>query len=177
MKFSQLKGLAVVDLQDARKLGDLEDLLLDPLNRQVMELKVKTGLFGSHLCIPLQWMKKIGRDALTVAYDSNSTALPGGDGSPAHNQAGQTAGTTVAETPKLVGLSQILANQVVTDGGTLLGEIKDVLLNEADLRVEGYEVSMGSLFSKTQTFPATQDIRYGARLVTLPEELLNSPGK
>ncbi len=169
MKYSHIKGIAVVDLQDARNLGTLEDLMLDPNNRQVVGLKVKTGLFGSHILIPLNCMRSIGKDAITITYDNGSPVEAAENGMPQADKA--AAMPTVPDAPTLSGLSQILENQVVTDSGTLLGQIKDVLLNDSDLSIEGYEVSMSGLFSQTQMFPASVDVRYGGKLVTVPQEL------
>lgn len=171
MKFSALKGLAIVDLQDAKKLGDLEDLLLDPSTRQVLGLKVKTsGLFTTPLLIPILSVKNVGTDAITVVY-----AAPDGDRQNPNSSPNAASGSPDLHT--LVGLSQILDNQVVTDSGTLVGHIKDIEIDQSNLRVSGYEVSVGSIFTKNQQFPVTPDVRYGEKLVTVPQELLNQQGK
>jgi uncharacterized protein YrrD len=164
MKFSQLRGLAVVDLQDAKKLGDLEDLLLEPTSRQVLGLKVKTKLFSSTILIPISSMKTAGSDAITVVVPALTDAEP--------SQSSQSS-QSEPDLRNMVGLSQLLDNQVVTDSGSLVGNIKDVLLNPDNLEVTGYLVSTGGLFARTQEFPATPDVRYGVKLVTVPAMLFD----
>ncbi len=167
MKFSELKGLAIIDLEDARKLGDLEDLLLDPGTRQVLGLKVKkSGLFSSALLIPIAGLKNVGADAITVVYAASSEA--------GHNQTFPSdAAPANPDLQNLIALSQTLDNQVITDSGTLVGHIKDVELDRSNLSIVGYEVSVGNIFTKNQQFAATQDIRYGEKMVTVPQVLLD----
>src|SRR6059058_5439314 len=66
MKFSELKGRAVVSLDSATKLGEVEDLLLDTDSRETIGVKVKTGLFGGTLVVPIAQVKSVGPDAVTV---------------------------------------------------------------------------------------------------------------
>ncbi len=168
MKFTELKGLAVVDLEDAHKLGDVEDLLLEPATRQVVCLKVKkVGLFSSPILIPVSAVKNIGPNAVTVVVAVASTDA--GDVSAAGNA------PEMPDPKTLVDLSQTLNNQVVTDGGALIGTIKDVEIDQSTLNIVGYEVSSGNVFTKNPKFAATPDVRYGEKLVTIPQALIEQP--
>lgn len=193
MKFSQVKGMAVVDLHDARKLGNLEDLLLDPQSRQIVELKVKFSLFGASTFIPKSWLKSIGPNAITVVFPpvtgsqnlnqnqaqqaQSSTTIYNANydlnpNNPAPDYHETEPNNNLRSSKKMLCLSHLMGNQVVSDKGNLLGEIKDVLLADTDLAITGYEVSMGGFFSKTQRFPAVTEVHFGSKIVTVPEELV-----
>jgi sporulation protein YlmC with PRC-barrel domain len=72
-------------------------------------------------------------------------------------------------------ISSLLGNKVVTDAGTMVGDLSDVMVDWVDLTITGYEVHMGGVFTKAQEFVDTPGVRYGNKLVTLPAELLNHP--
>jgi sporulation protein YlmC with PRC-barrel domain len=75
----------------------------------------------------------------------------------------------------LIALTTVLGNKVVTDAGTLVGELQDVLLDWANLTITGYEVREGGVFAKTQEFTATPDLRFGEKIITMPAQLLSQP--
>ena len=153
MKFSELKGRAVVNVEDAKKIGEIDNLLLEPDTRQVSSLKVKTGgLFSTPLTIAISQLMNIGPDAVTIKADTVST-----------NQAPSAQET--------VEVSSLLGNKVVTDAGALLGEVHDVLLDPVSAAVTGYEVREGGIFAKSLEISATPEVRYGDNLITIPAPL------
>lgn len=70
IRATTLRGRSVVDLDSAAKLGQLEELILDPEGRQVAGLIVGQGqvLFGERhdRVLPATTVNAIGPDALTV---------------------------------------------------------------------------------------------------------------
>lgn len=153
MKFSELKGRAVVNVEDAKKIGEIDNLLLEPGTRQVSSLKVKTGgLFSTPLAIAISQVMNIGPDAVTVKTD---IANPG-----------QSPGETEA-----VEVTSLLGHKVVTDAGAMLGEVHDILLDPVSAAVTGYEVRDGGIFAKTLEISATPEVRYGDKLITIPSPL------
>jgi uncharacterized protein YrrD len=153
MKFSELKGRAVINVEDATKVGEVENLLLDPGSRKVLGLKVKTsGLFSSPLIVAVPQIINIGPDAVTVKADLSSS-------------------DKAKSEKEWVELTDILGNKVVTDAGTMVGEIHDVLLDPVSAAVTGYEVREGGMFAKSLEIAATPDVRYGEKLITIPAPL------
>ena len=57
----------------------------------------------------------------------------------------------------------------------MLGELHDVVFDWVDLRITGFEVRESGLFAKTQEFAAAPEVRYGEKMITIPEQLLNQP--
>lgn len=153
MKFSELKGRAVVDVDDAKKLGEIENLLLEPGTRRVSSMKVKTGgLFSTPLTIAISQLMNIGPDAVTVKADIASPSQAASD-------------------QDSVELTSVLGHKVVTDAGTLVGEVQDVLLDPVSAAVTGYEVREGGIFAKSLEISATPEVRYGEKLITIPSPL------
>lgn len=177
MKFSELKGRAVINLEDARKVGEVEDLMLDQDSRHIVSLKVKTGLFSSSRLVPAADVKNIGADAVTISGSAGAPNTPpdavGSNPSPPDQQSASTGDSE--SLPALVKLTSSLGNKVVTDTGTFVGELHDILLNWADLTITGYEVREGGLFAKTQEFAATPEVSFGEKMITIPAQLLNQP--
>ena len=153
MKFSELKGRALINVEDAVKIGEVENLLLEPTSRRVLGWKVKTaGLFSAPLIVNVSQIINIGPDAVTIKVD------------PAQSDKAKSEQETVD-------LTAILGNKVVTDAGVLVGEVRDVLLDPVSGSVTGYEVNTGGLFSKSVEIAATDDVRYGEKLITIPAPL------
>jgi uncharacterized protein YrrD len=114
--------------------------------------------------VPATDVKNVGADAVTISTTAGST--PGQQDSGSGNTEGGQA---------LVQLTGILGNKVVTDTGTFVGELHDILLEWVDLTITGYEVRESGMFAKTQEFAATPDVSYGDKMITIPALLLNQP--
>lgn len=193
MKFSELKGRAVVNLEDARKIGTVEDLMVEPESHHIVGVKVRTGMFQAAQVIPVTDVKNVGGDAVTISTGGGNniarmavptvgqhmTASQSSDAGStttttigAENAAGSAA-SVVSRPP--IEVTSLLGNKVVTDAGTMVGELSDVMVDWVDLTITGYEVHMGGMFTKAQEFVDTPGVRYGNKLITLPAELLNHP--
>ncbi len=177
MKFTELKGRAVVNLENAEKIGELADLLIEPGSHRILSLKVRTGLFRAAKTVLVSEVKNVGADAITVsaAASLSDTTSPdtasNGYAPPTEQQcAGASDG---AQLP--VEITSILGNKVVTDAGTMVGELRDVMIDWANLAITGYEVHEGGLFTKSQEFAATPEVRYGNKIITIPAQLLSHP--
>src|SRR5690349_1180454 len=67
MKFSELKGRAVVNLEDAKRIGTVEDLMVEPGSHRIVSVKVRTGMFQAAQVIPVTDVKNVGGDAVTIS--------------------------------------------------------------------------------------------------------------
>ncbi len=158
MNFSELKGRAVVDTHDAKKIGEVDDLLIEPATHQTVGLVLKSGLFSHAQTVAIAHIQRIGPDAVMVS------------------QVG-SASDTEPPTHTASNLSDILNNKVVTDAGALVGSISDVLLDPNTLEITGYAFKADGMFAKSHEFPVSPAVRYGPKLVTVPEQLINRPGE
>ena len=176
MKFSELKGRAVVNLEDASKIGEVEDLMVELDSYHIASLKIRTGRFSAPELVAAANVKNVGADAVTVSVNqvpSNTAAETDGIDN-ASRPAAEQQPEQQPERP-LFEISKILGNKVVTDAGTMLGELHDVLFDWVDLTITGFEVRGSGIFAKTQEFAATPEVRYGDKLITMPAQLLNQP--
>lgn len=158
LKWSELKGRAVVEITDAKRVGSVEDLVLDRQTYQIVGLNFKQGLFSPTQTVPVQAIKGVGEDAVTLQLEKESQPAASEEPTP------QTLPT----------LSQIIGNGVVTEGGKYMGEITNVRLSLQPLSITGYEVSKGGIFSKTHAFEITSEVHYGEKLVIIPDSLLDA---
>src|ERR1051325_3466491 len=121
MRASSLRGLAVVALEPAGKVGVVDEVVLDPDARRVAGLVVSRGpsvLGAGHtVLVPAGSLHAIGRDAITV------------------RGLAEIGDPRLAALPKL---SQVTGRKLVTHAGTALGTIADVLMDPADGRIVGY---------------------------------------
>ncbi len=156
IKWSDLKGRAVVHITDAKRVGSVDDFALDPQTREIVGLKFKPGVFSAEQIVPVAAIQGIGADAVTLRLDAEADN--------AH------AEELLKKAPVL---TQVLNNGVVTEGGKLVGNISNVMLSLQPLEIVGYEVSEGGIFSKKHAFTVTPQVRYGDKLVIIPDSLLD----
>ena len=157
MKATALKGLAVVDLSTAQKIGTIQDIMLNVFTGKIEAFVVKPLKGSADVTVSAAQVQNVGQDALTF----KST------GEPETAAQSSTKGVTDAGIAYLSGL--VNHYKMVSQGGTLIGQIKDVLIDPAQLVVTGYDVSEGGLFAKTRTLAMNPDIRFGQELAIVPE--------
>jgi len=154
MKFSELKGRAVVDVDAAHRIGTLENVIIDPASHQIMGIKVKPGLFSGSAIIAMAQVQSIGQDAITVTHTADMEH--------------QGKDSPLSQLPDM---NNVIGLQVVTQGGKLVGEISDVMLEATTLAITGYEVGTGGLFAKKHELAASPDLNFGARMVVIPDPI------
>ncbi|MDQ2805343.1 MAG: PRC-barrel domain-containing protein [Chloroflexota bacterium] len=154
IKASSLKGRAVVSVDDAEKLGSIADVFFDLASGQVVAFHISPGLIGGLKTLLAPNISNIGADAITI---KDKVAL--------QNQAGPNYQTAI-------GLSQLQGMKVVSDQGTLLGTLGDVLMDPLTLRIDCYEMS-GSVWehirNKERTFAQVPGLRFGKDLIIVPD--------
>jgi sporulation protein YlmC with PRC-barrel domain len=182
MKFSELKGRAVVDLDDARKIGEVEDLMVESHGHSIVSLKVRTGLFRAAKLVPVADVKNVGADAVTISAGANPAPIPADMANPTASgnadqsaQQQSTSSQSAEGSQPLIEITSILGSKVVTDTGTMVGELSDAMVDWVDLKITGYEVREGGLFAKPHEFAATPEVTYGNKMITIPTQLLNHP--
>ena len=115
IRASGLYGRAIVDLDTAERVGDVDEIIVDPSGPGVAGFVVACDrtLFGSRkrLIVPMEAVHAVGPDALTVRsvgrLDEQSAHLDG-----------------------LPRLSELTGRRMVSFGGRLLGAMEDALIDE-----------------------------------------------
>ncbi len=169
LRATALLGLAVVGLEAVRKIGAINEVILDPDARQIAGFQVSPGsaLFGAgqSLLLAASAICAIGPDAvmvqITAARDEELVRLT-----------------------SLPTISHLLGRKVVSESGVLLGAIGDVLIDRADGRIIGYALrapgvrgQLEAVFGRAQEgqpdyVRATADLRLGENLIVVPDGAL-----
>ncbi len=141
MRADELKGRGVLDLANAAKIGQVEDVLFDAQFRQVLGFRVKRGdLFGKAQALLRDSVTSIGAAALTVQSPD------------AINDEERFADLAHVST-----LSQVQKTQVVTDTGEVLGTIAHLEIDDDVCAVTAYVLS--SSFKDRLMRHATESVK------------------
>jgi sporulation protein YlmC with PRC-barrel domain len=127
MDTNRLKGMAIVSVAQAARLGTITDILFEREPLRVAALQVRGE--GVDFVIPFEQIRTLGTDAVTV--DSSEVT-----------QIASTGGTFDG----LPRLTQLLQLKVVDDAGTLIGTLQTVELDPADGRVQRLVAHRGGMF-------------------------------
>jgi sporulation protein YlmC with PRC-barrel domain len=127
MKASALKGKAVVGMVDGVQIGRVEEVLFDTAALKVAALALTTS--GGRSILPFAAVRSLGADAVTV--ESAAAAQP-----PA---AQADAGNLLRALGDLTGL------KVVNGEGAYLGDIRDVMIDQASGALTEFEAHSGGM--------------------------------
>ncbi|MHB8600110.1 MAG: PRC-barrel domain-containing protein [Ktedonobacteraceae bacterium] len=162
-KWTDLKDLAVVAIANGSKVGTLDDFYFDPsvnpAANSIRGFRIKTGMF-SHRVLPASVINAIGTDAVTID-----------DEEMLHHEKDEAEFSTLP-----LGQS-LLSYKVMSEGGTLIGTIGNMLLDITTpnaLHIYAFELS-GGLRSRISghysTFYAQQVVRYGQDVLVIPDAI------
>jgi sporulation protein YlmC with PRC-barrel domain len=174
IRASGLYGRAVIDLDTAERVGEVDEIIVDPYGPGVAGYVVTCDrpMFSSkkRIIIPIDAFHAIGPDALTM----------------------RSVGTPEYHTAHLDGLprlSELTGRRMVSFGGRLLGSVEDALISERDGRIIGYPLEkpgpgswLDSLFGmgwrseRPDYVRADAALRIGARLIVVPDDAIVAGG-
>ena len=156
MRITQLRGLRVISLSEALKMGRVEDVLLDPTGRWVAALQVRGGgtLSEDHLVLR-EAVKRVGQHAVILG-------APIGMGD-------DTDAAQELELDRLIDLKTFIGLEVVTDEGILLGRIRDAEIDPHTLNIIEYELvrNFWDTYLQTGLSVAAQETLSGSKDVLI----------
>jgi uncharacterized protein YrrD len=128
MTASQIRGLPVVTVYGGEDVAEVRDVIYDPALGRLMGLTLnQRGFFSGrrHEVLPVQAIHAIGQHAVMVLDESSLTAPKDAPEDIAHPATERN----------------VIGNDVLTDGGTSLGTVADlVLLVGSSGEVVGYRI-------------------------------------
>src|SRR5688572_1570408 len=172
IRATELSGRAVVDIDAAEKVGVIDKIILDTDGRKVAGFVVTRAGSGfpgskSQTLIASSAVHAIGPDAVTIRQSA-------------------VAGTDMAQLETLPRGTDVIGRKVVSEDGRFLGKVGDVLLDRADGRIVGYQLSdhtpgarFEEMFGKdkkrrdTPYLPADAKIRTGRDLIVTSEDAVS----
>lgn len=155
MKATQLRGMPVVSIAGAEKLGSVQDLVLNPDAQHVVAIRIKL--------LPEGVVKTVSAVDARVGQDAVTTKDPRSVGE-----------EELTELQGTVDLATLLGTRVLSHGGNLLGNIEDVEIDEG-LSITGYEIGKGglaNLFGGRSSIPAAQGMHYVKDMLMVPDEVV-----
>ena len=150
MNNKQMNGIAVITIADGKKLGTVDTVRFDPASRRVVGFAVRAEGSGPLSGNPnpvgtvdAGAVHSLGPDALTLA---DASALRGG--------------TTADGGDALIDLDALTKRKTVTEGGTFVGQVAAIDVDERTFQLRSIEVSPG-FFKGNKTIPAAQVVSIG----------------
>jgi len=125
MQLTQLRGLRIISLSEALKMGAVEDILLDPTCRWIAALRVQSSRTEgkSHLMMR-QTVKRVGQHAIILGAPTSTTQDP-----------------QAPSLDRLIDLKTFLGLEVVSDEAILLGRVQDAEIDPETLSVLAYDLA------------------------------------
>ena len=172
IRASGLYGRAVIDLDTAERVGEVDEIIVDPYAPGIAGYVVacERSMFGSRrrIIIPIEAIHATGPDALTMRSA----------GAPEYQ---------TAHLDSLPRLSELTGRRMVSFGGRLLGSVEDALVSEKDGRIIGYPLEkagagtwldtmfgLGWKSERPDYVRADAALRIGARLIVVPDDAIAS---
>lgn len=126
MDVEELDGRAVVSIQQAEKLGAIEDVLVNVQQHRVEGLQLKGTLLHGGPAVNWSRVRTVGVDAVMV--DDNEAA----------------SSLSEADQAQLKRLHSLRGMRVVSDAGELIGTISSVDVDEGSGKIVCYLVDLGN---------------------------------
>ena len=158
-----VKGLAVVSIADGSKIGSVDRGFVDPATKQVVGFSLGGGggLLGGGepaMTIDVDEIHSLGPDAMTV---DSATAARGAQ--------------TSAAAGALVDLEDLSKHKVLTEGGTLVGQLVSVDFDEKSFRLTQIEASPG-FFKSNKHIPLDQVTSIGGDVIVVADAVCAAEG-
>jgi len=167
MKATDLRGRSVVAIENAERLGKVEEVLIDTERQTIAAIELASRA-GEMETIPVQMIRAIGSDAITVETGGGARA----ELTPQRRRRGPDEAVQ--------SLGDLLGSRVLTYDGNHIGDLSDVDFDPSSFRITGYEITAGplaDLFGRRKRVPATPDVHFGRKLMTVPEVAHAEPGR
>lgn len=157
VRFRKLKGMTVVSLEGAHRLGAVDDLWLDLKNQRVLGLRIKTGgLIPGHQAMLLEDIKSVGQDAVTV-----------GDETKLNDE------RKFSELKGASGMDAVDHARVMNESGTVLGTVSDLEMDLNSGAITQYVLS-GSLIDglrhREHVVPVSAVRSVGEKLIVVTDD-------
>ena len=156
-RYEFVKGLPVVTMAEGKKVGKVDDLVVDPERKAVRWLRLHRGglLGGERLWVSVEAVRGVGEDAVTINAETDARAP--------------------ADAPEALALvkarREIIGNKVITESGQHLGEVRDYEFDPATFALTFLAVSQArNVVGEVLTIGADKVVAIGedAIVVTTP---------
>lgn len=150
-----LAGLAVIDVRNGKKLGQVTETIVSPDDGKLLGFVMKQGgmLSREESVVEIEDVRSIGTDAVTVEGD-------------------EIVRRPEASRPEFQeargGERTLIGRKVVSQGGTLLGTVADVVLNEEARRASALVIG-GGVFDAGDAMSVDRVVSVGPDVVIVTD--------
>jgi uncharacterized protein YrrD len=133
-KISELVGIAIINVKDGTKLGEVEEVVVSPDDLRVLGYVVGSGRFLGHeeRIVESADVRSIGNDAITVDGQEAS-----------HTSEASTEEFRTARS----GNRRLEGKKVITENGTVLGTVSDAVMDASGRKLSALLIGGGILQS------------------------------
>lgn len=151
-----LIGLAIVDVRDGKKLGSADELVISPDDGRLLGFVMKRGgLFSSEeVIVEIDDVRAIGRDAITVEGEEVAHTAE------ASNEAFREA---------RAGDRSLVGHKVVTQNGSVVGQVSDIVVSEEERRVTALLIG-GGVLGQGDALQADRIVSVGPDVIVIRDE-------
>lgn len=163
MDVKPLKGIAAVSISKGEKVGAVEDVVVDTEERRVAAFKITSGglLRKDHCFLPFSAVQSIGSDAIMIP-DEAVLQKSYGDRVSGYLDLGKLSGV-----------------RVVTDAGTVIGNVSTIHFDPSTGQITEFEVGKGGLggvFSSHTMIGAGSVTSIGNDIMIVPAAVVGEQG-
>ncbi|RJR25986.1 hypothetical protein C4578_00355 [Candidatus Microgenomates bacterium] len=130
-KASDVIGLKVISLDKGEEVGEINDIIYDPVSQRIKAFLLdEGGWFSEAKVIPFEGIEKIGEDAATI--NSSQKIEKASDVPDPYSSVSERN-------------SKIRKMNVVSENGNNIGKVSDVIFDEQSGEVIEYEITKGPI--------------------------------
>lgn len=159
MKATDLRGMPVVNIENADRLGEVKDVLVDTESQRLVALELKGSSSASAGTIPVDGIHSIGKDAITVKGDGSRRDVD--------------RDTTSFQSGEVVPLDKVLGSKVLSEGGDMLGTVDEIHFDPSNFHILDYSIGAGGLSKVTgqhKSLEVARGVRYAKGILIVPDE-------
>lgn len=151
----ELSGLAIIDIRDGKKLGTVGETVISPDDGRLLGFVIKSGgiLNQGESAVEIEDVRSIGADAITVEGEEIAHRI---EATPEPFQLARNGDRT------------LIGRKVVTQGGTVVGQIADLVISEEERRATGMILGSG-LFERGDAMPTDRIASVGPDVVVVTD--------
>ena len=170
MDAKQVKGLAVVSVNEAQKIGTVDRIFIDPDSRRILGFAVHTSAGSSGMKQALDTILGEGQaDPVTTGFvTAEHVRSLGPDAVMINDVTHMAKGQSEPAEATAVTTDELHKRKVVTENGTYVGQIDSVVLDPATMRATHFSVSPGFFKSATDV-PARYVTSVGPDLIVVAD--------
>lgn len=152
----ELAGLAVINVRDGKKLGTVSETVVSPDDGRLLGFVLKSGgmLSREESAVEIDDVRSVGADAITVEGEE---IIHRPEATQPNFQEARNGDRT------------LVGRKIVTQSGTVVGQIADLVVNEESRRVGSILIG-GGMFESSDAIPAARVVSVGPDVVIVTDE-------